>query len=286
MLINSQTPWRRPGARIPQGSGTVKGIVVYSPLKRQNSNNEQGTYQFRVMSKDDIKLDATKSFSTRIVEWQWTGGASTIVKISGSDDKIGANYGEGIMDTDAPYVKTSNNRARTALTTGFMGYTFAVGSPSQAFRYTGQWWNFTTGKGASISWTFSTKGLTGKNLTMTFTCGTGLQAQPCPVPEKWNIEYSTDGGATFKSIKKNLVVYPSPIFAYTLGDTPAWNGEYVIDLPDELLGQENVTVRMQAASKKYLTSAGFNKGTLTATTANSTDTYVRFDAITFKYNKQ
>jgi len=68
-------------------------------------------------------------------------------------------------------------------------------------------------------------------------------------------------------------------------NVPAGLAEYIIDLPDELLGQQSVTVRIKAANAKYLTSSGIDKGTLGANTANSKNNYMRFEAITIKYNK-
>ncbi|MDE7442988.1 MAG: hypothetical protein K2M65_02380, partial [Muribaculaceae bacterium] len=123
----------------------------------------------------------------------------------------------------------------------------------------------------------------GRHLTLVMTASGGKQAQPSPVPVYWNVDYSTDG-TTFTSLKKNLLIYPSPIFAYTHGDIPAGNAEYVIDLPDSLLGQESVTVRIKAASKKYTTSSGIDKGTLKADTKDLVN-YMRFDGIIIKYNK-
>lgn len=281
MIVNSQTPWRREGKRVPQGSGSVKGIVVHSLLSDYNGNGEMGKYQFRVMDRADIQLAATESFTSKIAEWEWTGGSTSILKVAGSESKISANHGTGVMDTDSPLTDT-----KTALTTGFTGYTFASASPAQAFRYCGAWWNVSKKTGYNISWTFSTAGITGANrhLCMVFTAGGGKQAQPSPVPVYWNVEYSTDG-STFKTLKSKLLIYPSPIFAYTGMNVPAGLAEYIIDLPDELLGQQSVTVRIKAANGKYLTDKGINKGTIGASTANSKNNYMRFEAITIKYNK-
>lgn len=277
MLINAQTPWRAE-KYVPKGSGTATGIVVHSLLKRYNGNNELGTYQFRVMDRADIKLSGTNNISTSIAEWQWTGGASTIKAVEGSDSKIAANSGTGIMDTDAPLTGT-----KTALTTNFFSVGNAATGTTLAFRYNAPWWNFTANEGYSISWTFSTAGISGSHLTLVMTASGGKQAQPSPVPVYWDVEYSTDG-TSFTTLKNKLLIYPSPIFAYEKGDAPAGNAEYVIDLPDALLGQQSVTVRIKAASKKYTTKDGLDKGTLKADTKDLTN-YMRFDGIVIKYNK-
>ena len=116
-------------------------------------------------------------------------------------------------------------------------------------RYCGPWWNFTDKKGYSISWTFSTEGLSGSNLAMMMTCASGLQAVPVPVPTYWHIEYSTDG-TKFTMLKKNLIIYPCPVWAYEKGDCPAGNAEYIIDLPDSLFGQKSVTVRHESGIRQ------------------------------------
>lgn len=278
MLVNAETPWRCEGVHVPKGSGTVKAIVVYAPLDRQKANGEMGDYQIRVLSREDINLHATQGFSTVIAEWQWNSSAD-IKKGTDSESKVYANTGTGVMDTDCPLTGT-----KTALTAGFFNLTFATKNLTNAFRYCGPWWNFTDKKGYSISWTFSTEGLSGSNLAMMMTCASGLQAVPVPVPTYWHIEYSTDG-TKFTMLKKNLIIYPCPVWAYEKGDCPAGNAEYIIDLPDSLFGQKSVTVRMRAASAKMTTKDGLAKGTVKATTAKVNDQYMRFDAITIKYNK-
>ncbi|MDE7408095.1 MAG: hypothetical protein K2M76_06705, partial [Muribaculaceae bacterium] len=286
MVINAQVPWRRPGSYVPKGSGTIKGIVVYSPLSNYNKNNEMGRYQFRVLDKSEINLDAnTSSFSNIIAEWQWTGGSSTIMVDGSSDRVINANLGKGQMSTSAKPEGTLKS-----LTTSFLYKAFPATSTSEylAFRYNAKWWNFTKNEGHNVSWTFSTEGITGtdRHLSFAMVASIGKQGQPNNgSPARWNLEYSTDG-ENFTVLKKDFYLYPSPIFAYTLGDIPAGNPEYVFDLPDSLLGQKSVTVRIKATSRKFATSAGIEAGTITNGNA-TTDvaTYLRFESIVIRYNK-
>jgi hypothetical protein len=279
MVINAQVPWRRMGAYVPQGSGTVKGIVVYSPLKRYNQNGEMGKYQFRVMDQSDINLNATtSSYSNIIAEWQWTGGSSTI-KLSNKKD-IAANLGTGTMTTSADI-----DDSGVAVTTSWLMKTFPASTFTEylACRYNAKWWNFTTGVGENISWTFSTKGLTGSHLTFAMTGSIGKQAQPnTGAPANWALEYSTDG-TNFTTLNSNFIFYPSPIYANTTGTIPAGNPEYIFNLPDALMGQDKVVVRMRAVSKKYATADGLTAGTITD--SNIVATYLRFESIVIRYNK-
>lgn len=285
MIINARVPWRREGKAVPKGSGTVKGIIVHSPLKRYNANGDMGRYQFRVMERADINLAATTQTQT-IAQWgDFIAGSSAIKKVEGSSTKVLPSIGSGYMDTDVP-------GATTATTTSFIGNVFPQLSSGQtvnnsasgywAFRYDGKWWDFDNNTGRYISWTFSTAGHSGSHFVMAFDCGTGNQGAPVLVPIHWDLEYSTDG-TNFTKLASKFVLYPAPVFAYDKMDAPAGNAEYVFDLPDSLLGQESVTIRLKAADKKYNTTAGLASGTLTA--SNIKDQYIRFDAITFKYNK-
>lgn len=285
MIINSQVPWRRFGSYVPKGSGTVSAIVVHSPLGRYNLNKEMGTYQFRVVAPDDIKLGSTSAFSNIIAEWQWTGGSSTIKFAEGFDKKLGvidANLGTGRMMTSATNIDAAGP---TGLTTSFLQKSFSVTATEYySFRYNAKWWNFTTDEGENISWTFSTKGITGANKHLSFSMvgSIGKQAQPnTGAPAQWNFEYSTDG-VNFTVLKKNFYFYPSPVFAYTKMNCPAGNAEYIFNLPDELLDKDQVVVRMKATSKKNMTSAGVTSGTITESAAA---TYLRFESIVIRVNK-
>ena len=284
MVINAQVSWRRPGSRIPQGSGDINAIIVYSPLKRYNGNGDMGRYQFRVLDVSEIYLNSTTGFTNTIAEWAFQSGASSIIFDSTDTNtykkRVLANIGTGVMNTSATL-----NTASTGTTTSFIETTFGAATAYKAFRYDAKWWNFTKNEGENISWTFSTAGITGNNrhLVMIMTASIGKQGQPntggCA---NWNVEYSTDG-ENFTVLKEDMLLFPSPIFAYTQGDIPAANSEYVINLPDSMLGKEEVTVRIKATSTKYLTSSGITAGTMTSST--SAATYVRFEAISFKYNK-
>lgn len=287
MLINAYTPWRCDGKNVPKGSGTVKAIVVHSPLKRQSANNEMGTYQLRVMGRDDMVLNESQGFSTVLAEWEWFT-ANTITKASGSETRITPRTGNGYMDTDGTKVTLSSGTpaAVTAVTGGFFNKTFDVKSnTSTAFRYNLNWWDFTAKKGYSVFWNFSTAGISGSHLSMMMTCASGYQNITDVVPTYWNISYSTDG-VNFTSLKKNWVIYPCPVYAYELGDCAPGNAEVILELPDALFGQESVTIKMTAASAKNTTKDGIGKGTLKATNiVSGNQPYLRFDAITIKYNK-
>lgn len=277
MLMNAQTPWRRTGKRVPQGSGTVSGILVHESLLHFAPDGNIGRYQLRPLYEAELRLDPTESFSEKLVEWEWSG--KTMTAVSGSDRDVAANTGSGIMTTSAVLSGTKIGR-----TTAFTGLSFASPTGSYAGRYNGKWWNFTTGEGESVSWNFSTSGITGsdRHLTMVFTAGLGNQsaATQC-APIYWDVQYSTDG-TNFTTLHEKLLIYPAPIFAYEKMNMPANLPEYVIELPDALLDQPNVTIRLKAADTVCSTSAGLTKGQVKS---SDNPVYFRFEAITIVYNK-
>ncbi|MCD8032744.1 MAG: hypothetical protein LUF83_00385 [Alistipes sp.] len=275
MLVNAQTPWRRTGSRVPQGSGIVSGILVHSTLPRYGG--DIGRYQLRPLSEADLVLHATESFSAKLVDWEWA--SKTMTAEAGSDRRIPANTGTGIMDTSSPLTGTKIGR-----TTAFTGLSFASFSGSFAGRYNGTWWNFTRNEGEWVSWTFSTSEITGndRHLTLVFTAGLGNQTdKTMGAPLYWDLEYSTDG-VNFTTFEEDVLIYPAPVFAYTGMNMPANLPEYVFELPDALLGQANVTVRLKAASTVCSSMSGLDSENVTASTGA---VYFRFEEVTVKYNK-
>lgn len=275
MLINAQTSWRRAGHRVPLGSGVASGILVHSTLARYGG--DLGRYQLRPLYEEDLAIDGTEGFSAKLVEWEWI--TKTMTAEEGSDRRLPANIGTGIMTTSAEL-----SGAKLGRTTAFIGETFATPHPSTAGRYNGKWWNFTSNEGESVSWNFSTSEVTGSNrhLTLVFTAALGNQsATTMCAPLYWDVEYSTDG-TNFTKLKEDVQINPAPVFTHELMNQPAGLAEYVYELPDALCGQPNVTVRLKAASKVCTTSTGLTNGTVKPSDAA---VYFRFEAITIKYNK-
>ncbi|MBO7071124.1 MAG: hypothetical protein J6W09_07515, partial [Bacteroidales bacterium] len=68
-VFNHRVPWRRTGNGVPQGTGTVSGIVVKSDLVRYGKVYAP---QIRVLDEEDFGLqwDGKSSFNT-ICEWNW-----------------------------------------------------------------------------------------------------------------------------------------------------------------------------------------------------------------------
>lgn len=70
-MTNIDCPYRRDGNILPQGSGTISGVIVHEEYTRFENGGDIGHYQMRHLSREDIKIDQSKnnSFSTIIAEW-------------------------------------------------------------------------------------------------------------------------------------------------------------------------------------------------------------------------
>lgn len=69
MLTNLDVPYRRDGNAVPQGSGSIAGILVSETLERYGGNI--GKYAIRPMQRTDIALqqDRNNGFSKVLLEW-------------------------------------------------------------------------------------------------------------------------------------------------------------------------------------------------------------------------
>ncbi len=270
MIIAGQAPWRRSGSRVPQGSGTVGGIVVSSTLGHY-PGGDYGKYQLRPLGLSDFNIKETEGFSRKLFDFYWTEENYWIK--GGSNNESKAKEGDCTM-------YASNSSDGGGRTTSFSGSNFASQSGSWAGRYKGSW-----KKDEYITLSFSTKGIAGKsNLSLIFTAATGDQNNTTMyAPLYWDLEYSTDG-TTFTSLKEDIVIYPAPVFAYECMDLPAGITEYIFRLPDSLAGQDNVIIRLKAAGNVcYDKTKGFGQGT---TPDSPGACYLRFEEITVKYNEQ
>ena len=68
MLVNMNCGWRRTGRSVPQGVGTVSGIVVHTPMERWGGN--VGRYSIRPFDEADIDIPrAAASAYATLGEW-------------------------------------------------------------------------------------------------------------------------------------------------------------------------------------------------------------------------
>lgn len=270
MLVNSDVEWYMTDNGVPQGSGDISGVIV-STTTSYHDANLLGKYQIRPLELSDIVLGDT-GFSEKLVEWF----SVDTPKATLSGNIFSATLGDGKMEGVNPNQTTS-----------YLNFT-GKNENAKAFRYDGVWWDTATGKaGDTVKWTFSTSSCSGKKLVFVFNAVLGKLTEDKygQAPVNWNVEYSLNG--TDYVLIKKIFIRPLPKKSTDLTVLPSAADEYCIELPLEVSGQENVTIRLSASDD---TTIDFATGEYTAKVTFKPDTknkgqYIRFGAIAMKYNK-
>ncbi len=271
ILVNVSAPWAR--TTVPTGSGTIGGIITHDKLLRfGGGSGDIGRYALRPVDLSSIQLN-NPSLATTLVEWNWmsnglcaAGAVNTAAAIGTgtlSCTVAGASSGVGAH----PVCNT--NPAHN-------------GVYNSGFQYTGvKWWNADQDKGEGFVFKFSTSGISAQSLLLNFTIGGGSGSDASNhIPTYWEVEYSLDG--------TNYTVLPNS--AYAVRPLTQWNTDrpfqvpglipYTFKLPNSLLGQSNVYVKLKAKSNICATATGAENGTITSTMAG---TSMRLGVVSFKY---
>ncbi|MBR0246833.1 MAG: BACON domain-containing protein [Bacteroidales bacterium] len=295
LLINNAVTWRRYGNGVPQGTCSVTGIVVHTDLKRWARNGWLGRYQLRPMEESDIASTGER-FSHEIVSWR-KGWSDTQLK--GADAISAGLKGEGSIISNMESLVTIQTAVAFDALTNYNGstdgyYKGQVKNAALSFvKKGGYYWasdDITNLDDAPwFGLKFSTAGLTGSNLVFIWSAVQGSASgsnNDFQGPTQYKVEYSTDG-THFTAIDHIYAMHP----------VVCWNGnviggfsvpgmhQYVTALPASLLGQENVWVRVRAASavsldNDFLTPEG---GTI-KNYSTSLSPVVRFGELSVQYN--
>lgn len=270
MLVNSDVEWYMTDNGVPQGSGDISGVIV-STTTSYHDANLLGKYQIRPLELSDMVL-GDSGFSEKLVEWF----SVDTPKATLAGNIFSATLGDGKME--------SVNPNQTASYLNFTG----KNENAKAFRYDGVWWDTATGKaGDTVKWTFSTSSCSGKKLVFVFNAVLGKLTEDKygQAPVNWNVEYSLNG--TDYVLVKKIFIRPLPAKSTALTVLPAAADEYCIELPSEVSGQENVTIRLSAADDttiNFATGEYTEKVTFVPDKKNKGQ-YIRFGAVAIKYNK-
>lgn len=300
-VFNARVPWRRTGNGVPQGKGTVSGIVVKSDLVRYGKVNAP---QIRVLEEEDFDFErgGQSSFST-ICEWNWNDNADEFNTTEGvmhyiKRQKVLPDVGSGYVWTDfeaSSYRGRDLNNPVVEPDKGYVrGHRGQVLKGSMQVRTKAMnWWDWGNDCGNAVEVQFSTEGLSGSGLWLDFTFAAGdnssYNTRLCPV--YWGIEVSTDN-QTFA-----LLDIP-PI---TLRPLPWWEKDidgvhYVtsmecglgltahqVRLPSSLFGKKDVYVRICPIRKQAYSLAleGSDNWCLRPNQENWT--YIEFGTIAIRY---
>ena len=281
MLVNMLCPWRRDGKGVPSGSGNVSGVIVHTQMPRYGGN--MGRYCIRPLFRDDICIAGGKSTWKTHVGWvkpegtgatldfEIYGTVGNLFKEGKIGDKIYNDVGSStaLLWTDTPsavHVYSGFN-ALDPIKKGIKG--------NAAILFKGKtvdWFEWDAdGKviGSKAFYvSFSTKKLKAQNLQFNFEWSVGTQdGNKCwYFPIDWQVQCSNDEGVTWHTLKENATGATS----FELRSLP-WDDKKITDsghnfvkkanfdnglgpqqrsfnLPSEMLGQNEVLVRLSPAS--------------------------------------
>ena len=204
--INLDCNWRRTGAGVPQGSGTVSGIIVSEDLLRLGN---PGDYQIRVI--DEAGFNMTDEANLKDFAL-WEGKSGEKYQITAS---VPADLGTATLKTEIAAADISTASADQAIraVANFSGKTRAnngmLNSTALGYQVKLQgWYNFDENdKIASTNglvMSFSTKGLSGRMLAYISFLAWGNNGFYRVAPAHWTLQYSVDGGATYKVVAPSV----------------------------------------------------------------------------------
>lgn len=289
MMINNQYeltfPYKsliRNGLAVPQGSGTISGVLVHESYSRLGG--DLGTFSIRPMSMSEIVLQNSRNdgFSNVLVEWQ---APRLEYKTNPTDDKnpMSPNIGTGQLSHSSV---AANNYTAIIYSVAYNGLT-AIGSgtneqkgstENDSWRTStaNKWWNDTKNRGEAWLINFSTNGIT-KPLSLQIG-GWSAIGGPRNFVVEWSTTRDMDSGTW------------SYISEYTFQDLVNWANTLVtqtamakvvnINLPVALLGKSNVYIRLRMKDKEVGSSTSDTGGSFNNSSAVS---YI--DHISVKYNK-
>ena len=266
MLTNAAVPWRRNGVDlgaladpaqplVPQGSGTVKGIIVSDDVAPVRYGNI-GKYQIRPMKYEDIALDQA-SFTSTVVEWNWNDFSPAVTPVVGSGtlDLSGIPDSEGktisaTKTLSSDYNNTYNGREGDGGNGNGGGINMAGLVKNGAMKFSKMWWNFTQNKGEYFDIKFNMGGASGTNLFVGLVWGHGEgSSELYGGPSHWKALYSVDGGASWSDVPGSSLIENRSCLCpdnYSVDACPGFT-EHIIKLPSSCFGKTDVRVRFQVA---------------------------------------
>lgn len=317
MIVNSICTWRRNNGGVPQGIGSLSGVVVHTELPRYGSS--LGRYSIRPLdlSGFDMEREYGSSYSA-LVQWCWDynryaamefekAGELRFVKPGTvKDDRLEAEAGNGLLWTDSGAwmslddefdARHSFDGWKSARMTGSRSYA-ALRLDSKS----SDWYEFDE-KGRACGFhslyvRTSTVNVPAGKLYFDFSFIASREhskyAEAFPV--EWKAAYSVDGGA-FTELPQTFILRPQcytnvqhgkrvnvPVHSETaMGFT-----EYSVPLPEDACGKESLTLRLSPSSDVIASFPDRWDGSSTqgrASADNSKEIIIRFGTIAIKYLK-
>lgn len=269
LMTNIDCPYRRDGSVLPQGSGTVAGVIVHEEYSRFENGGNIGLYQMRHLSREDIKIDQSKnnSFSCIIAEWN-------AFKLSGT--KVLPSEGSGELWHTAATPTAATDYGYLGPIDGVSdGKGIISASKNLAFQAK-SWWNSSKGKGNSWMIKFSTSGINAAHVSLQLaTLNYSIGA-----PRYWNVEWSEHGDVDGEWAKVSAYTIPDVVqWSITLYEQlNAWKN-INLELPLDLLGKNTVYLRLIPSVNKAGTAEAYD----TAVINNNSTSGLMY--VSIRYNK-
>lgn len=276
MLTNLDVPYRRDGNQVPQGSGSIAGILVHEELERYGGNI--GRYSIRHLKRTDIALQESRDngFSGILAEWSRfktehasapTEAANPLTPDIGSGKLYRSGKGNLDFTSNGMYVSSDYNGLLPESTT-------TKGSVANGGWGSKSWWSNSAGRGEYWGIEVSTAGISSP-LSMQIEGNTDIGG-----PRNFVVEWSDHNDETQAW---------NTAGSFTLQDLANWSntlltqvpGYKVVNIafPAEASGLAHLYIRIRVANKSAGTSTSETGGTLGAATA------CRLGHISIKYNK-
>lgn len=271
MMVNMDVPWRRTGEILPQGSGTVSGIIVHEHFTRFNYEDAVspdefgniGRYQIRPLTRDgiDINQNFNNGFSQLLVEYQYPNTRSGVAyptnnEASENGKLYASNNASVYASTDYTYlgpcgadnkgnlnqwgngVVINGLKQNTATNTNKTGKGETASSSIASSRI---WWDYAKDRGEAWILELSTAGISTNHLSLQFAAmnwGAGG-------PRYWAVEWSDNA---------DMDGQWNRIATYTVPDVANWSNTLLtqlpgyknmdVELPLSLLGKNKVYIRL------------------------------------------
>jgi hypothetical protein len=276
MLTNLDVPYRRDGNAVPQGSGSITGIIVSETYERYGGNI--GKYAIRHLKRSDIdlKADRNNGFSKVLVEWSRFKNeyAATPTQTA---NPLTPDIGEGkITQSAKPAMDFTANGLYT--TTDYNGLIQETATVKGAITNGGwgskNWWNTTTNKGEYWEIAVSTAGLS-QPISLQIDGNVDIGG-----PRNFVVEWSDKNDATAVWSQVSTFTFEDVAnFSNTLLTQVAGYKALNFQFPQAASGLANLYIRLRVADKNTGTTTSPTGGTLTAATA------CRLVHVSIKYNK-
>lgn len=310
VYTNTTCPYRRDGRRIGNGRGSVSGTVVYEAYE---SFQDVGRYQLRHQEWEDLAFEDSfdDNFSGLICEWRY-------LRQGNEDHSWSATQGTGTMSHTYTATSAMNTKYNTwchpVYDQSYLGPVFSGCTNENGFgiiledgtdyaaSYTGSvekgqlqasagwpmaWMKETwvSNSGNYYAWTlsFSTTGINTEHLSLQISTLNASQEGMSPV--HWNVDWAESQSGPWTTVAS---YYVPDIVLWTITQPWQSGGFKPIDipLPLEMLGKDNVYIRLIPADRAGNSTHGFcdsnfkNGSAGSSSKANNSINYVAV-----RYNK-